>query len=555
MNVTTKIVVTHWAAIEAKYGTGASRILAALEGLVAADAARGIATTLVRLDRATDLAPFGALPMRDARDQEGAKRAVDAIDEAIRPHYYLILGGPDIVPMQELENTIGMVSRSAAVGDSDFNVPSDAPYACDAPYSKDPTDFQHPSRVVGRLPDLTWAKRPVYLVELLRLAAAARPLPRAEFEKGFALSAKCWERATRACVEALFGRGARVDLSPPRKDPWPSSVLAPRLHFINCHGGNMDAAFAGEDVPDEDGNRGDFSVALTARTLRGKVTPGTVVAAECCYGAQLFDSSRGRDPGDPRDIPDVEWPARGTPGIALEYLRQGASGYFGSSTVAYGASYSPPGDPAFGNEHADVICRVFLEKVLEGCSLGRAALEARLAYARSVKRASPVLWKTLAQFHLLGDPSVHPVAGGRPERHRAVSAAQAHRQELERREHHRERDRREARAMEAAREHFQEDELPPERMGEVLARAEALGVRNKAVRAFTLLSGSRKVAKGDPSLAARRQANQVLMVTEAFETERKRLRKRIPYSRFGLVIAHYRDGRIVEDAIERLDSR
>ncbi len=543
-----KIIVTNVGALEAKYRSGTSRVLRAVEELIAADAQRGILTRLVALDRARDLAPFGASPVRDARDQQGAKQAVDAIDafdEESRPHYYLILGGPDIVPMQELENTTGIVSHAAGTGDSDFNVPSDIPYACDAPYSRMAADFQYPSRVVGRLPDLLWAKRPDYLVEVLHLAAAARPRPRAEYEKCFALSAKCWQASTRKSVEKLFGDGTRVDLSPPRKDPWPPPALAPRVHFINCHGGNMDAAFAGEDLPDEDGNRGDQPVALTARTLRGKVTPGTVVAAECCYGAQLFDSSLGRTLANLQEVPDVAWPTRGTPGIALEYLRQGACGFFGSTTVAYG----PPED----NDHADVICRVFLEKVLEGCSLGRAALEARLAYVRSVKWASPVLWKTLAQFQLLGDPSVHPVEGGRPERRRAVSAGEAHRQELERRRRHRVRDRREARELEAARQYFQEDEVSPVRKEEVLAKAEALGVRNKFVRALTLLSGHKKVSQGDPSLAALRQANQVVMIVEAYKEERKRLRGRPPFPRVALVLAHYRDGVITH--VERLVSR
>ena len=44
-----------------------------------------------------------------------------------------------------------------------------------------------------------WAKRPTYLVALLRLAAAARPMPRQAYRDWFALSAaRAVRRATRS---------------------------------------------------------------------------------------------------------------------------------------------------------------------------------------------------------------------------------------------------------------------------------------------------------------------------------------------------------------------
>jgi hypothetical protein len=534
--VPSKVILTHWGALESKYGAGALRVRRTVEDLVAADARRGIVTAVVGIDRAGDLAPFGALAVADPRDEEGAKRAVDAIDESARPHYYLILGGPDIVPMPELENPTGIVSRAAGSGDSDMTVPSDMPYACDAPFSRDPADFLYPSRVVGRLPDLLWAKRPTFLVELLRHAAAARPLPRSAYRDWFGLSAASWKTSSRLTARQVFGSASRLVLCPPREDRWSRADLSPRVHFINCHGGNMDDVFNGEHPDDGSELAGAQPVALSARSLRGRVTPGTVVAAECCYGAQLFDSSNVTNPTAQRDSLQAQWPGRGTRGIALEYLAQGARGFFGSTTVAYG----PPDD----NMHADVICRVFLEKLLGGSSLGRAALEARIAYARSVKWPSPVMWKTLAQFHLLGDPSVHPVAGGEPERHRAVSAAEAHRQELGRRRRRRERDRRATQALAAARQVFQEDEAPPRRLEEFFETARRMGVEGKFVRALTLVAGLRKVQQGDPSLAAARQANQVIMVSAAYQDELKRLRGRTPFPRVKLFLAHYRGGTV-----------
>jgi hypothetical protein len=62
------------------------------------------------------------------------------------------------------------------------------------------------------------------------------------------------------------------------------------------------------------------------------------------------------------------------------------------------------------NGYADLICQFFLKGVLAGASLGRAMLEARQQFAQASPQMDPYSLKTLAQFNLLGDPSLHPVA-------------------------------------------------------------------------------------------------------------------------------------------------
>ena len=119
--------------------------------------------------------------------------------------------------------------------------------------------------------------------------------------------------------------------------------------------------------------------------LKGKIKRGTVVAVECCYGAQMYDSVTLSLP-----LP-----------ICQRYLIEGAYGYFGSSTIAYG--------PADGNGTADLITQYFLLAVLSGASLGRAALLARQRFIQQTAELDPMDLKTLGQFNLLGDPSVHPV--------------------------------------------------------------------------------------------------------------------------------------------------
>jgi hypothetical protein len=56
-----------------------------------------------------------------------------------------------------------------------------------------------------------------------------------------------------------------------------------------------------------------------------------------------------------------------------------------------------------------LICRFFINRILEGASLGRAALLARQDYVDAHDTLDPVDLKTIAQFVLLGDPSIHPV--------------------------------------------------------------------------------------------------------------------------------------------------
>src|SRR4029453_14340311 len=105
---------------------------------------------------------------------------------------------------------------------------------------------------------------------------------------------------------------------------------------------------------------------------------GAGAAVECCYGAQLYDSVTLSLP-----LP-----------ICQRYLIQGAYGYFGSSTIAYG--------PEEGNGAADLITQYFLLAILDGASLGRAALQARQQFVQQTGELDPVDLKTLGQFNLLG---------------------------------------------------------------------------------------------------------------------------------------------------------
>lgn len=370
-----KVIVTNRGALVGKYGTkGLARIKAAVDAVIAADAARGFGTSLVYLDGTA-----GSWPkVKDPADQVENKEAIDGLVKALAPEYLVLLGSHDVVPFQDLRNPL--FDAADPDGDPDRFAPSDLPYACEAPFSQKITNFLGPTRVVGRLPDLTGASDPQYLLDLLALAAGWKGSPPPE--TALALSAKVWEKSTKLSVRNLLGAGPSVLTSPKEGPKFSAKQLGERLHFVNCHGAQLEHRFFGEGPPQT------YFDALDATRLAG-LREGSVAAFECCYGAELYA---------PAGLP--------SPSIANAYLQAGVYGLVASTTVAYG--------PADSNENADVLCQLFLEQVLRGASLGRAFLEARLGYLRLQSVVDPYDEKTLAQFVLLGDPSIHPFAEAAP---------------------------------------------------------------------------------------------------------------------------------------------
>ncbi|GMV99922.1 MAG: hypothetical protein AMXMBFR84_10610 [Candidatus Hydrogenedentota bacterium] len=364
-----KVIVTNWSAIQGKYNACARTIRDAVDELVVADAARGIQDRIIDLSDSASMAAVGATAVTNATHCKENKDAIDAVFRHYAPDYLLLLGSVDVIPHQNLENSIR---------DSDLVIWSDLPYACDAGYSKLVKDFAAPTRVVGRLPDLTKKSDAAGFVTTIRTAARWQIRDRADYEIPFALTAEDWKESTNTNLKAVFGNGQTALESPPDGPKWPAADLARRSHFVNCHGEADTPHFMGE------GTSGRCR-AHSAALLPGKITEGTVLAAECCYGAQLYD-------------PQIR---SGQEGICNTYLLHGAYGVMGSSTESYGSVKS--------NLSADLICQYFFKSVLKGASLGRALLEARQEFLKTTQPFGPVAEKTLAQFNLLGDPSIHPV--------------------------------------------------------------------------------------------------------------------------------------------------
>jgi len=191
-----KVIATNVTALKGKYGDKYPRVKAAIDALIKADLACGLKTMLIALDSPSGMKRVKGKPVSKASDERGAKAAVDAIYKHYQPDYVLLLGAPDVVPHIQLTNPM----TGTPDDDDDPSVPSDVPYACDAAWSRRPQNFVGPTRVVGRLPDLTGANDPAYLVKLLTAAAGYTPRDRSDYSGHFAITAPMC-RSTR-CANA-----------------------------------------------------------------------------------------------------------------------------------------------------------------------------------------------------------------------------------------------------------------------------------------------------------------------------------------------------------------
>ena len=372
-----KVIVTHRAALKGKYGKrGFARVVKALDELKRADKKRGLITRVVYLDDVATMKRLHAPVFVYEDEHRAAKEAVDGVFKALKPDYLMILGAPDVIPHQDLNNP-----AYEAGDDDDAQAWGDLPYACDTPYGRDPAQFVGPTRVVGRLPDLTGATEPSHLIALLKIATNWKSRDLSEYQQYFGLSTFSWQRSSRNSLRKIFGNNSNIQIAPPKGPRYRNGELGARVHFINCHGADQAPYFEGQK-----GLR--YGYALTTEATQKSIREGTVAAMECCYGAQLYNAVALEE-----DIP-----------ICQSYLRQGSYGYLGSTTIAYGPATPPAGS-------ADLVCQFFLRNVLDGASIGRAALMARQQFVQECEQTDPMDLKTLAQFCLYGDPSVQPVCG------------------------------------------------------------------------------------------------------------------------------------------------
>ena len=371
-----KVIISNRAALQNKYGKpGFQKIHAAVKKLIAADKKRNLNSALVFVDDVPAMKKMKSKAVKDSTDPEQYKDAIDNIYNQLHPDYILLLGAQDIIPHCRF--------RIPIPDDDDNYVGSDVPYACDAPFSRNAGDFIAPGRVLGRLPDITGETDPSYLIGLIQNSIKWKPLKLSAYKKYFSLSVKWWKKSTATSLKNIFENNSKLKLAPPTLGPYTKPELATLMHFFNCHGGLRTSEFYGQTSENSD----NYPVCFESEMLEGKVSYGTVTAAECCYGALLYNPSR---------------PTKIHRPISNTYLQNGAVAFVGSTTAAYG--------PSHGQGGADYITQYFLIAIQKGASSGRAFLEAQQRFVeKGDVKMDPTDLKTIIQFLLLGDPSLTPV--------------------------------------------------------------------------------------------------------------------------------------------------
>ncbi len=366
-----KVVLTSKSNLSLKYGSKFAALKKVLAALVASDKKQLITTKIVYIDDAASCKALGMKPVT-AMKEKPCKDFVDVLYKKHTPAYIVLFGAQDIFPFQELKNDLYQPGD-----DDDQAIPSDLPYACNSGYSKKVNTFIDPVRVVGRIPDMPGKADLEFVSALLQNVIKQKPIDKKYYQKYFAVSAEVWKDSTRESINNIFGNTEDLLYSPPAKGGYPKSKLKALSHFYNCHGALLDPNYYGQEGSS-------YPVALKSKDVNGKITFGAVVAAECCYGVQLIE-------------PDVA-----PSSVASNYMLNGSISFMGSSTIAYG--------PATGQGLADLICQYFIINVHEGASSGRALLEARQKFLNvSGPNLDPYELKTLAQFYILGGPSLTPV--------------------------------------------------------------------------------------------------------------------------------------------------
>ncbi|WP_448547232.1 hypothetical protein [Thalassotalea fusca] len=362
-----KLIISNLSVLNHKYVSEIGLIEKSLNALIKADNQRGIDSQVIYLDDSAKMQGFKAPVVTNSQDEKQNKDAITALVAALKPASVTILGGPEVVPFQRLENPM--------TTDGDDAVPSDLPYACSEPFSEKITDFLKPVVAITRLPDVIKATKATALLNALDTAINSVPQKKSHYDNYLAISAKVWQGSTAESVTHIFGNDDELQYCPPENNDWSDSQLGAPCHFINCHGADHDQQWYGQQGLN-------YPVALSVDKLAGKSAEFAIVAAECCYGAQLYA-------------------VNGQSGLCNCYLENKASTFCGSTNIAYG--------PASGQGQADYIAQFYVNALRQGHDLADAMLIARQQFIHQSSPLTPADLKTIAQFVCYGDSTVAPV--------------------------------------------------------------------------------------------------------------------------------------------------
>ena len=204
-----KIILTSKINLELKYGKGFARIKQAIAALIKSDKNLGFQSSVIYVDDITSAKKAGIKAVKSVTPQK-VKEIIDLLYRKHIPAYILILGSQDVIPFVEIKNP---------ADDDDAFVPSDLPYACEKPYSKNINDFTGPTRVVGRLPDVPGSEDAGYLVSLINNVIKSKPAAAKDYNGYFAITCDEWKQSTKISLKKHIWKFFKTkDLTTRRKE-------------------------------------------------------------------------------------------------------------------------------------------------------------------------------------------------------------------------------------------------------------------------------------------------------------------------------------------------
>jgi hypothetical protein len=349
------------------YGAGgARRVVTALQRLLAARTARGVASQLIWIEEGLpNLGVAGAAIEPAAISRQLAALAAALGSGGAQLESVLIVGGPDIVPFYEAPNPTPYDGDTSVQGDSCYG-------------ASEPLELVS-EWAVGRIPGAAGGE-PTLLLQLIAAATTHRP-PVDQALKPFGYTTEAWRRAAAQVYAEIPGAGTLL-VSPPLLATTLNHKLldGARRIYCNLHGVRDGPLWYGQPS-----DRRALVAALRPADLAGLDLRGAVVVSEACFGAAIT----GRDEHT---------------SLALAFLARGAVGFLGATAISYGPPSPPPGE-------ADLIAMHFLRALrTPGATLGSALLAARAGMLRDTLTQQATLdeddQKTLLEFVLYGDPTL-----------------------------------------------------------------------------------------------------------------------------------------------------
>jgi hypothetical protein len=137
----------------------------------------------------------------------------------------------------------------------------------------------------------------------------------ADWTDGLMVSCEVWQGASAAVAEHIGGSG-ELHLAPPVDDDVVVDLLQsiPGRLYFNVHGTDQEPVWVGQ------GHDGDTPIVMRPDVI--EVADGAVVVSEACYGAACFEREEA---------------------IGQAFLARGANAFYGSTIIAWGPPFAPPG--------------------------------------------------------------------------------------------------------------------------------------------------------------------------------------------------------------------